>query len=110
MDATRSVMATPLHLPLLEPATHGFVHAAPPPRGRPPLYDLTPGAARNVLTSARSIPVNKPAASIEDTVFPAGPTGSVRIRIAHPESFTAPLHVVLHFHGGGWILGDKETH
>jgi acetyl esterase/lipase len=46
----------------------------------------------------------------EITVFPVGPTGSVRIRIVRPEGFAAQLPVVMHFHGGGWILGDKDTH
>jgi acetyl esterase len=34
----------------------------------------------------------------------------VSIRIVRPKGVTGPLPAVLYFHGGGWILGDKETH
>jgi acetyl esterase len=102
-------VATVLHVPVLEPRTQEFVDALAA-AGGPPLYDLSPAAAREVLTSIQSIPVRKLAASIEDTVLPVGPTGSVGIRIVRPEGLAAQLPVVMHFHGGGWILGDKDTH
>jgi acetyl esterase len=102
-------VATALHVPVLEPMTQQFVDSVAA-SGGPPLYDLSPGAARDVLTRLQSIPVRKLDASIEDTIFPVGPTGSVRIRIVRPQNFTIPLPVVMHFHGGGWILGDRETH
>ena len=95
--------------PVLEPATQKFIDALTA-AGGPPLYTLTPTAAREVLASAQRQPVPKLPASIEDTTFPVGPTGSVRIRIVRPEGAKGTLPVVMHFHGGGWILGDKETH
>ena len=55
-------------------------------------------------------PVAKLPVSIQDTTFPVGPTGSTRIRIVRPEDARSALPVVMHFHGGGWILGDKDTH
>ena len=51
-----------------------------------------------------------PPTSVEDTIFPVGPTGSVPIRIVRPEGVAGPLPVVMYFHGGGWMLGDKQTH
>ncbi len=95
--------------PVLEPATQKFIDALTA-AGGPPLYTLTPTAAREVLAGAQRQPVRKLPASIEDTTFPVGPTGSVRIRIVRPEGAKETLPVVMHFHGGGWILGDKETH
>ena len=95
--------------PTLESATQKFVDALSA-AGGPPLYTLSPDAARKVLAGAQAQPVAKLPASIEDTTFPVGPTGSVRIRIVRPQGAKAPLPVVMHFHGGGWILGDKETH
>ena len=95
--------------PVLEPATQKFIDALTA-AGGPPLYTLTPTAAREVLAGAQRQPVRKLPASIEDTTFPVGPTGSVRIRIVRPEGAKGTLPVVMHFHGGGWILGDKETH
>ena len=100
-------MSTMLHPPVLEPATQKFVDAA---AEGPPLYDLSPAAARDVLARAQSSRVKKPSASVKDTVFPVGPTGSVRVRIVRPAGSKTDLPVVMHFHGGGWILGDKDTH
>jgi acetyl esterase len=62
------------------------------------------------LARAQSIPVGKPSAKIEDGPFPVGPTGSVPIRIIRPAAATESLPVVMYFHGGGWVLGDCETH
>jgi len=101
--------AIPQTAPVLEPETQKFVDSLAA-AGGPPLYTLTPDAARDVLAGAQAIPVTKLPASIEDTTFPVGPTGSVRIRIVRPEGAKGPLPVVIHCHGGGWILGDKETH
>jgi acetyl esterase len=95
--------------PVLEPTTQKFTDALAA-AGGPPLYTLSPDAARDVLAGAQAQPVAKLPASIEDTTFAVGPTGSVRIRIVRPQGASGALPVVMHFHGGGWILGDKETH
>src|SRR5262245_47856498 len=95
--------------PVLEPTTQKFIDALSA-AGGPPLYTLSPKAAREVLVGAQAQPVAKLPASIKDTTFPVGPTGSVRIRIVRPQDASGALPVVMHFHGGGWILGDKETH
>jgi acetyl esterase len=34
----------------------------------------------------------------------------VPVRIVRPAGAQGPLPVVLYFHGGGWILGDRDTH
>jgi acetyl esterase len=95
--------------PVLEPRTQAFIDSLND-AGGPPIYTLTPEAARAVLAQAQDIPVEKPAASIEDTTFPVGPSGSVKIRIVRPPQEKGPLPVVFHLHGGGWILGDRNTH
>jgi acetyl esterase len=95
--------------PVLEPATQKFLDSLAA-AGGPPIYTLSPDAARDVLAGAQAQPVAKLPAAIEDTTFPVGPTGSVRIRIVRPQGASGALPVVMHFHGGGWILGDKETH
>lgn len=76
----------------------------------PPIYTLTPTAAREALAVAQRVPVKLPPTTSEDTTFPVGPTGNVRIRIVRPPAAAAPLPVVMYFHGGGWMLGDLETH
>ena len=78
--------------------------------GGPPLFKMTPDEARDLLTRVQSVPGQMPPASIEDTTFPVGPTGKTRVRIVRPEGAKGPLPAVMWFHGGGWILGDRETH
>ncbi len=92
--------------PALEPITEQFVNSLV----GLPIHALTPAQARDVLTLAQSIRVGKPSANIEDTTFPVGPTGSVRIRIIRPLNGVEALPAVMHFHGGGWITGDVDTH
>ena len=43
-------------------------------------------------------------------MIPGGPKGKISIRIVRPLTYTGKLPVVMYFHGGGWILGDKDTH
>ena len=102
-------MSTHSTAPVLEPRTQAFVDALST-AGGPPIYTLSPVAARAVLTQVQAAPVEKLPATIEDTTFPVGPTGSVNIRIVRPADTKGVLPVVFHIHGGGWVLGDKNTH
>lgn len=95
--------------PVLEPITQKMIDdlvAA----GGPPLYALSPAAAREFLTRVQSIAVPKLPASITDLTLPVGPTGKTRIRIVRPDGARGELPAVMWFHGGGWILGDMDTH
>jgi acetyl esterase len=96
-------------MPTLEPTTQKLIDQIAA-QGGPPLYTLSPTAARAVLTKVQKAAVKSPAASIEDTTFPVGPTGTTRIRIVRPPDAKGALPVVMWFHGGGWVLGDKDTH
>ena len=93
--------------PTLELHTQQFVDTL---AGAPPIFTLSPADARSVLVRAQSIPVGKPSAQVEDITLPAGPTGSVPIRVIRPVGTAEVLPVVMYFHGGGWILGDRDTH
>ena len=95
--------------PVLEPITQKLIDALAA-SGGPPIYTLDPPAAREVLTKLQSVQVTRAPASVEDTTFPVGPTGATRVRILRPDRVTGVLPVVMWFHGGGWVLGDKETH
>jgi acetyl esterase len=80
-------------------------------KGGKPLYKLSPADARKVLETIQSQPVKKLDAKIEDLTIPGGPTKEISIRIVRPANYTGgPLPVVMYFHGGGWILGSKNTH
>ncbi len=93
----------------LDAVNRSFIEAVTRAGGAP-IYTLSPEAARNVLSGAQSGPVAKLNADIQDTSFPVGPLGSVNVRIVRPQGVSAPLPVVMYFHGGGWMLGGKDTH
>jgi acetyl esterase/lipase len=95
--------------PVLEPATQKFIDGLVA-AGGPPIYTLSPEAARKVLADAQAAPVAKLPAAIEDVTWPVGPTGKTAIRIVRPEGATGVLPAILYTHGGGWVLGDKNTH
>jgi acetyl esterase len=93
----------------LEPLTQRFVDATLA-AGQGSHLTRPPADARRALLALQSGPIGKPGADIEDTVFPVGPTGAVRVRIVRPRQRGESLPVVIYFHGGGWIAGDAETH
>lgn len=92
----------------LEPTTAKFIESVNA-LGGPPLYKLSFSDARAVLDKLQAQPVEKLAAQIEDKMIP-GPNGEVSIRIVRPEKSTGTLPCAMYFHGGGWILGNKNTH
>jgi len=94
--------------PSLEGTTQAFIDSL---SGATPLYMLSPEAARNVLTGAqKSVPVMLAPARSEDRVLSIGPKARTNIRVYRPEKATGALPVVIYIHGGGWVLGDRETH
>jgi acetyl esterase len=77
----------------------------------PPLYKLSPKQARDVLSGLQAGPVKKLPADIDNRTIPGGPTGEISIQIVRPPgSSNETLPVVMHFHGGGWVLGGIDTH
>jgi acetyl esterase len=92
----------------LEPTTQAFIDSL----SGPPLSHLSPHDAHKVLTDLQAQPIALQDAMIADTVWPVGPTGEIRIRIVRPAAASATdvLPLVMYFHGGGWVLGDKITH
>ncbi len=79
----------------LEPRTQDFVDSLSTAEA-PPVYTLSPGAARAGLMEVQTFPVGKPRVQLEDTTFPVGPTGSVGIRIVRPLDAKGILPVVFH--------------
>lgn len=43
-------------------------------------------------------------------MIPGGPRGQISLRIVRPMNATATNPAVMYFHGGGWVLGDADTH
>lgn len=100
---------TEIQTPVLYPAVQDFLDQLAA-QGGPPLYELSPQDAREVLRGLQSGDVAKLPADIEDHTLPGGPKGSVSVRIVRPKGVTETLPALMYFHGGGWVLGDKDTH
>src|SRR5215216_1727835 len=99
MSATTTVV--------LEPAAQAFADATANP---PYLFDLGPEKGRQVVDETQSGKIDEPAADIEDTVVPGGPSGQVSVRILRPQGAAGPLPVIVYIHGAGWVFGNSHTH
>ena len=94
---------------ILEPATQLFLDNINA-QGGSPIYELSSEDARKVLSKVQDVSVAKLPADIEDHTISAGPKGITNIRIIRPKNDKSKLPVVMYFHGGGWILGDKNIY
>ena len=85
--------------------------------GLPATHLLSPAEARRLYRERRSTtqPVPPEVASVNDLSAP-GLHGAVRLRHYRPlpspgtEQHDSALPLLLFFHGGGWVIGDLDTH
>jgi len=80
-------------------------------RGVPPTHTLPPAEARRVYRERRAFTQPEPPA-IErvEELSAAGPHGTIALRLYAPGSDVGGLPVLVYFHGGGWVIGDLDTH
>ena len=82
-------------------------------KGVPPTHTLTPAQARAVYRERRTFtqPDAPEVASVRD-LQATGPSGSIPVRSYRPagSSAAAMLPVLVYYHGGGWVIGDLDTH
>jgi len=76
--------------------------------GAPALNALPVAEARQALRTLFSTGGPEPVHRVEDRQIP-GPAGGLPVRIYTPAG-KGPLPVLVYFHGGGWVLGDLESH
>jgi acetyl esterase len=82
-------------------------------KGVPPTHTLTPAQARAYYLERRAFTQPDPpeVASVRD-LEARGPAGPIPLRSYRPAG--APPHAVLpvlvYYHGGGWVIGDLDTH
>ena len=80
--------------------------------GAPPIYEGTVQEGRasfRQLTQGLRPPEQvTPVASAQDRVIP-GAEGDLKTRVYRPEG-AGPFPVIAFFHGGGWVIGDLDTH
>ena len=82
-------------------------------RGVPPTHTLSPADARAFYRERRAItqPDPRPMAEVRDLAAP-GPAGPIPLRLYRPAGLlpTAPSPALVYCHGGGWVIGDLDTH
>ncbi len=75
----------------------------------PPLSSLPVELARESYVMARAALSERPdVAKVENRAIP-GLAGDIPVRIYTPDG-QAPFPVLVYYHGGGWVIGDLETH
>ncbi len=87
-------------------------------RGLPPMQSLTPVDARIFYRERRALtqPEAPPVGEVRELVA-EGPHGPIPMRLYRPlqgegasSGNDAALPVLVYFHGGGWTIGDLDTH
>jgi acetyl esterase len=75
--------------------------------GMPDLADLTPEEARGLsLTPPPAVPTQ--VGGVENLTIP-GPAGDLALRLYRPTG-SARTGALVYFHGGGWVIGDLDSH
>jgi len=82
--------------------------------GRPAYETLTPAEARAYYLAGRPVTHPEPPelAAVWDVAIPA-PHGAIPARVYEPRTFRTanrPKPSLVFFHGGGWVIGDLESH
>jgi acetyl esterase len=82
-------------------------------KGLPPTHTLTPAQAREVYRQRRGFTQPEPpaVASVRD-LEARGPEGPIPLRSYRPAGSgdAQVLPVLVYYHGGGWVIGDLDTH
>jgi acetyl esterase len=82
-------------------------------KGLPPTHQLTPEQAREAYLQRRFYTQPEPplVGSLRELAAD-GPAGPIPLRMYRPAGGpeAAILPVLVYFHGGGWVIGDLDTH
>jgi acetyl esterase len=74
-----------------------------------PIEQQTPELLREGYAALSAAESKAEMASVLDRTIP-GPGGDLPIRIYVPTDEPGPRPVLVYFHGGGWVIGDLDTH
>jgi acetyl esterase len=75
----------------------------------PPTEQMTPAQAREVMRArSAGLGPSEPVAKVEDHRVPVA-GGEIAVRTYTP-SGAGPFPALVFFHGGGWVIGDIDTH
>jgi acetyl esterase/lipase len=80
--------------------------------GRPPYHQLTPKDARQMFRETRpaSTPPAPQIGAVRDVLTEGAQAIPLRVYRPPGVSDSRRLPVLVYFHGGGWVIGDLETH
>ncbi|KWV93116.1 alpha/beta hydrolase [Erythrobacter sp. YT30] len=96
--------------PFIRPDMQAFLDALAAANG-PKIADMTLEEARMTYQALHAMS-DRPArelAVIKDLTCP-GPEGDIPLRLYDPRESREPSPIITFFHGGGFVIGDLETH
>jgi acetyl esterase len=77
----------------------------------PPLDQLPPDMVRAGYRMQRQSQDQNAPKDVETRDFTTpGPHGPIPVRLYTPVGLPSPSGLLVYFHGGGWVIGDLETH
>ena len=93
----------------IDPPLAGFLAQA---AAQPPLESLPVEVGRQVYRElAASLGLPPPPVDLVRDIAAQGPGGPLPLRLYYPmRDASLPLPVLVYLHGGGWVIGDLETH
>lgn len=107
IDAPRTSVSSG---PYVRPDVRGFLDYLNAAAGAQ-MHEQTAAQARAMYLAMKDLadlPVGE-LGTVKDLVIP-GPAGDIKARLFDPRETRAPGPVVVFFHGGGFVIGDIDTH
>ena len=92
----------------LDPKCKMLIELMAPP-GAPTLDQMTPLEAREMMIRMAAVRGEGEAVKQVANRTVPGPHGEIPVRIYTPEG-SGPLPILVYFHGGGWVIGNLDTH
>ena len=101
---------TPSSTPYVRPDVAAFLAFLNAQEG-PQMTEMSPPDARGMMLAMRAIAdaAPSPLAVVKDLTCP-GPAGGIPVRLYDSKAERGPGPVLVFFHGGGWVIGDIDTH
>ena len=73
------------------------------------LHQLSVPEARKAFEAMRLPIPGEPVAHVANRTIP-GPSGPISVRVYRGTKTASPAPALAYFHGGGWVIGDLESH